>query len=147
MHNRAVQRLAERPNRWQLLQALDVYEPLIRSFPTVIAGDFNNAVLWDRPGKASNHSSVVARLNELGLASAYHTDRQVDQGRELEPTLYWTWHANAGYHIDYVWIPKSWVPAIRSVEVGDYATWVAGRLSDHVPITVDIDQRLTQAKT
>src|SRR5258706_15740087 len=51
MHNRAIQRIEERPNRWQVLQALEAYDPLTRSKPTVVAGDFNNAVLGDRPGK------------------------------------------------------------------------------------------------
>lgn len=144
MHNRAVQRIDERPNRWQILQALEVYEPLIRSRPTVVAGDFNNAVFWDRRGKASNHSIAVAKLHDLGLVSAYHTDRAVEQGREDQPTLYWTWSDRRTYHIDYVWLPKEWLPAITRVDIGDYATWVAGRLSDHIPLTVDLDDTLIQ---
>ena len=142
MHNRAVQRIDERPNRWQLLQALDVYEPLIRSRPTVVAGDFNNAVFWDRPGKASNHSIAVAKLQDLGLVSAYHANRAVDQGHEDQPTLYWTWNESRKYHIDYAWVPEEWLPAITAVEVGDYSTWVAGRLSDHVPVAVELDDAL-----
>lgn len=139
MHNRATQRIDERPNRWQLLQALELYEPLIRSRPTVVAGDFNNAVFWDRAGKASNHSIAVAKLNSLGLLSAYHANRAVEQGHEDEPTLYWTWSESRPYHIDYVWIPNDWQAAITKVEVGDYSTWVAGRLSDHVPLVVDLE--------
>lgn len=139
MHGRAVQRIEERPTRWQLLQALDAYAPLIRSRPTVVAGDFNNAVQWDRPGKASNHSLAVEKFQDLGLVSAYHAHRGVEQGHEPEPTLYWTWNQDARYHIDYVWLPKDWLAALRAVEVGDFATWVGGRLSDHVPVLVDID--------
>jgi exodeoxyribonuclease-3 len=142
MHNRAVQRIQERPNRWQVLQALEVYEPLIRSRPTVVAGDFNNALFWDRPGKASNHSLAVERLRSLGLVSAYHASRGVEQGREAHPTLYWMWHEDTGYHIDYVWLPEKWLPALKHVEVGDYPTWVAGHLSDHVPLSVELDDAL-----
>jgi exonuclease III len=142
MHNRAIQRIHERPNRWQVLQAIEAYEPLISSKPTVVAGDFNNAFFWDRPGKASNHSFTVEKLRSLGLVSAYHASRGVEQGREAQPTLYWMWHEDTGYHIDYVWLPEKWLPALMHVEVGTYSTWVAGHLSDHVPLTVELDGAL-----
>ena len=142
MHGRAVQRIQERPNRWQLLQALDSYEALIRSQPTVVAGDFNNAVQWDKVGKSSNHAVAVDRLESLGLASAYHAYHEVAQGRELDPTLYWTWNRTKTFHIDYIWLPRDWLPAIKRVDVGDHQTWVGGRLSDHVPLSVDIDESL-----
>jgi endonuclease/exonuclease/phosphatase family metal-dependent hydrolase len=142
MHNRALKRVDERPNRWQLLQALEVYESLLRSRPSVVAGDFNNAVRWDQPGKASNHSAAVQKLRNLGLVSAYHVSRAVAQGREPDPTLYWMWHQNSGYHIDYIWLPDTWAPAIKTVELGDYPTWVGGQLSDHVPLSVDVEDAL-----
>lgn len=145
MHDRAIQRITERPNRWQMLQALELYEPLIRSRPTVIAGDFNNAVLWDGPRKVWNHSVAVKKLQELGLTSAYHAMRKVEQGDEAEPTLYWMWHNKPNYHIDYVWLPETWLPAVRSVVLGDYSTWVVGKLSDHVPVVVEIDEAQVSA--
>lgn len=109
-----------------------------------MAGDFNNAVLWDRPRRASNHSIAVAKLQDLGLVSAYHANRAVEQGHEDQPTLYWTWSARRTYHIDYIWLPKEWLPAITRVDVGDYSTWVAGRISDHVPLAVDLDDAVIQ---
>jgi endonuclease/exonuclease/phosphatase family metal-dependent hydrolase len=142
MHNRAQKRIDEQPNRWQLLQALEMYEPLLRSKPSVVAGDFNNALLWDRPGKASNHSAAVQKLQDLGLVSAYHVNRTAAQGREPDPTLYWMWHQNSGYHIDYIWLPEAWVPGLKTVELGDYPTWVGGQLSDHVPLSVDVEDAL-----
>lgn len=123
----------------EVLQALDAYADLIRSRPTVVAGDFNNAVFWDRPGKPSNHSVVVEKLDSLGLASAYHTSRGVEQGQEPEPTLFWTWREKLGYHVDYIWLPKAWLDGVRAVEIGDCATWVASQLSDHVPLVADVD--------
>lgn len=139
MHGRAVQRIDERPNRQQVLQALDAYAELIRSRPTVVAGDFNNAVFWDRPGKPSNHLAAVQKLDSLGLASAYHSNRAVEQGQEPEPTLFWIWREKPGYHIDYIWLPKAWLSGLKALEVGDYTTWVASRLSDHVPLVADVD--------
>ncbi len=139
MHNRAVKRLQERPNRWQMLQALEIYEPLLLSRKSVVAGDFNNAVFWDRPRKADNHSLATQKLSDLGLVSAYHTNSAVAQGQEEHPTLYWMRHRDAPYHIDYIWLPQVWISALRAVEIGDYSTWVQGGLSDHVPLTVEID--------
>jgi endonuclease/exonuclease/phosphatase family metal-dependent hydrolase len=144
MHNRAVNRIQERPNRWQLLQALEVYEPLLTSRQCVVAGDFNNAVFWDRPGKASNHANAVERLGEFGLASAYHTTQAAGQGHEAHPTLFWMRHLDSTFHIDYLWLPKAWIPGLGAVEVGDYSTWVQTGLSDHVPITVDVDDAVIQ---
>ena len=40
------------------------------------------------------------------------------------------------YHIDYCFIPDSWVPSILSVEVGAYKLWITA--SDHCPQVVDI---------
>jgi exonuclease III len=139
MHNRAVIRIQEVPNRWQILQALEVYEPLLTSEKCVVAGDFNNAVFWDRPGKASNHANAVEKLGNFGLVSAYHASQAAAQGQEAHPTLFWMRHKDATYHIDYLWLPESWVSGLRTVDVGDYSTWVQTGLSDHVPITVDVD--------
>lgn len=139
MHNRAVNRIEEVPNRWQLLQALEVYEPLLSARQCVVAGDFNNAVFWDRPRKASNHAQAVQKLGEFGLASAYHATQLAAQGQETHPTLFWMRRRDSTYHIDYLWLPETWIPGIRTVDVGDYSTWVKTGLSDHVPITVDVD--------
>ena len=38
------------------------------------------------------------------------------------------------FHIDYVFVPKDW--RLKSVEVGSFGEW--GKLSDHVPVVVDV---------
>src|SRR3984893_8313253 len=50
--------------------------------PTVVAGDFNDNVLWDKPKKLNNHGSNVSTLTAYGLQSAYHKCRGVGQGSE-----------------------------------------------------------------
>jgi endonuclease/exonuclease/phosphatase family metal-dependent hydrolase len=149
MHNRAVNRIQESPNRWQMLQALEAYEPLLQSQPCVVAGDFNNAVRWDGPRKASNHSLAVEKLSDFGLVSAYHTRSVASQGNEPDPTLFWMRHRGSPYHIDYIWLPQAWVSGLKAVEVGEFSTWVQSGLSDHVPLTVELDDavigRLTEA--
>jgi exodeoxyribonuclease III len=139
MYNRAVRGLQERPNRWQMLQGLEIYAPLLLSRKSVVAGDFNNAVRWDGPRKADNHSLAAQKLSDLGLVSAYHANWATAQGKEEHPTLYWRRHRDAPYHIDYIWLPQVWLPGLTAVEIGDYSTWVQGGLSDHVPLTVEVD--------
>jgi Endonuclease/Exonuclease/phosphatase family len=56
-------------------RALRAYQQFIKESPTVIAGDFNDNVRWDRPTKRNNHGADVSELTDLGLRSAYHYAR------------------------------------------------------------------------
>jgi exodeoxyribonuclease-3 len=103
--------------------------------PVVAAGDFNSNVQWDanRPGR--NHTEVVHLLEAHGAISAYHPHHGEKQGAETQPTSYLYRHQDKPFHIDYVFVPKSW--RLRSVEVGSFPEW--GHLSDHVPVLVDVN--------
>lgn len=122
-------------------RALTKYRDRFSHGPTVLAGDFNNNVFWDRPGWRMNHAKAVSTMENLGLASAYHAVRAEEQGAETEPTLYWRDRKKDGptYHIDYVFLPNEWVPRITRFEIGSFEDWCGSGLSDHVPIVVDID--------
>ena len=123
------------------LQALAWYEPFLRARPSIVAGDFNNHVRWDRDGKAWNHANSVAAFERLGFVSAYHVFHGLAQGAEEHPTFYWRTRSADGptYHIDYAFVPRTCVGALRSVEVGTREEWIASGLSDHAPLTVDIE--------
>jgi exodeoxyribonuclease III len=102
-----------RPNSYRarlgpLKRALSAYQAFIKEHPTVIAGDFNDNVNWDRPTKLNNHGTNVSELAALGLRSAYHFAKAVEQGCEREPTLYWRNRKSDGprYHIDSASFPK-----------------------------------------
>jgi exodeoxyribonuclease-3 len=84
-------------------------------------------------------------LTAFGLRSAYHQRRCVDQGSEPEPTIYWRNRKIHGprYHIDYCFIPDRWINADLSVDVGRFQDWVGVGLSDHVPLTVDVNPRFS----
>ncbi len=115
---------------------IDGYEHLLRSRPCLLAGDFN----LTPGGEADRRSGVTARLNELGYVSAYHEFQAAGFGGE-PATYYHQFNRDKPFHIDLVFVPKEWVPAVRSVEIAPFDGWVdPGPLrSDHVPVTVDLD--------
>ena len=123
-----------------LRRALSKYARFLTERPSIVAGDFNNNVLWHRPGWRINHSSAVAGLAKFGLISAYHGLRGESQGSESLPTLYWRDRQKDGptYHIDYVFLPAQWLASVAELTVGTYEDWCGSGLSDHVPILVDV---------
>ena len=125
-------------NPGPLRQALRRYRGFLRSAPAVVAGDFNNHVCWDKPRWPINHVNAVRDLARLGLVSAYHVARGVEAGKELEPTYFQHFRATAGYHIDYVFMPEEWANRAFSLMVGRYQDWIEPRLSDHVPLVLEI---------
>ena len=124
-----------------LRRALSEYRAFVAERPTIVAGDFNNNVLWHRPGWRINHADAVATLEKLGLASAYHVLRGERQGEETVPTLYWRDRKKDGptYHIDYIFLPAPWVGRVRELVIGTFEDWCGSGLSDHVPMVVDIN--------
>jgi exodeoxyribonuclease-3 len=124
-----------------LMRAINKYRAFIQDGPTVVAGDFNDNVLWDKPKKLNNHGMNVGALTSFGLRSAYHQSRDVNQGQEPEATIYWRDRKIDGpsYHIDYCFVPDCWIDESLSVKIGDFQEWVATGLSDHVPLVVDVN--------
>ena len=123
-----------------LRESLDIYAGFLMSKPSVAAGDFNNNVFWDKPGWAINFEDTVARFDQLGLISAYHAVMNEAQGDESIPTHYWRDRKKDGptYHIDFIFIPKDWESHINQFEVGTFEDWCGSKLSDHVPLVIDI---------
>jgi len=121
------------------LEAFRAYKSLLMRHPSIVAGDLNNNVRWDRPGKANNHANAVTTMDTLGLVSAYHTFHGLEHGAEKHPTLYWRDRTRTGptFHIDYAFVPKRDVGLVQNVALGSYSKWVGRGLSDHVPVIVD----------
>jgi exodeoxyribonuclease-3 len=140
-NHRASQQHPWQPPRRQIEPAIAIYQDLLRPGATVIAGDLNSNVNWDRPGRVDNFTRTVAAAQRVGLVSAYHTVTNIEFGAEPRPTLYWQTRKLDGrtYHIDYFFIPREWVPNVTSVEVGEFEKWVGSGLSDHVPLTMEVD--------
>ncbi|HEX8844825.1 MAG TPA: hypothetical protein VF791_09295 [Pyrinomonadaceae bacterium] len=123
--------------RGVVLEALEHYKRFLKSKESVFAGDFNNNVIWDKPRRDYNHSIVTETLRtEFAVESAYHVFNSEPEGAETFPTLYWLWRKENPYHIDYCYIPTSWIRQVTDVRVGSYEDWRA--YSDHVPVVIDV---------
>ncbi len=124
-----------------LRRALTRYREFLSNAPAVVAGDLNSNAIWDKPGWRINHMTLVDALGRLGLTSTYHAVTGEAHGQESVPTIYWRDRTQDGptYHIDYVFVPQTWLDAVNGFRVGGFEEWCGTRLSDHVPIIVDVD--------
>ncbi len=121
-------------------RGLGIYSAFLTEGPAIVAGDFNNNTIWDRPGWPISHGVHLQQLRALGLISAYHAMTGEAPGEETRPTLYWRDRKEDGpvYHIDYVFLPEAWVPRIGEMRVGAFADWCGKGLSDHAPVWIDL---------
>ena len=128
-----------RPNDYvgPTIQALSHYRGFLEARDSVVVGDFNNHIRWDRPGKPNNHSNAVATLKDsFGLVSAYHSLARCEHGAEPDPTHWWQWREDQPYHIDYCFIPQAWLSRVESFSVGKAADWLS--VSDHAPLSLHL---------
>ncbi|MFI5186401.1 MAG: hypothetical protein ACHQF0_06735 [Chitinophagales bacterium] len=118
----------------QIWKAIKYYDEIIKNKQTILIGDFNSNTIWDRPRRKGNHSAVVERLESKGIYSVYHKHFNQIQGKEQHPTLYMYRHKDKPYHIDYCFASIDMLPHLKSVEIGDYDSWI--NYSDHVPVII-----------
>jgi len=116
---------------------IDMCPEIFEQGPVVMLGDFNANTIWDKTHpKHLNHSSVVKRLADRGIVSAYHHVKGEPQGKESEATFYLHHDSRKPFHIDYCFLPKAWAERISLVEVGTFQKWEG--YSDHRPLLVEI---------
>lgn len=135
----AVWTLGEQPMRYvrAASTAIDMYSSVFAASPVVLLGDFNSNAIWNKHHPvALNHEAMVERLTRLGLVSAYHHHRGVQHGIEpkADHTFHLYGHEDKSYHIDYCFVPNTWVDEVEQVAIGTYADWQAH--SDHRPLLV-----------
>lgn len=126
----------------QIYRCITKHDKRISCLPLVIAGDFNSNAIWDKERPGRNHTEVVRLFKAWGSLSAYHAHFKEVHGAETRPTYYFQHNQNKPYHLDYVFAPKAW--RVQSVEVGSFQEW--GRLSDHVPVIVDLKLPRTRGR-
>ena len=112
--------------------------------PVVVAGDFNHYRKRDHVrDNDKDHGLTVERLAELGLTSAYHRSRGLDEAKDLEeadPTFWMHGHESKPHHLDYIYAPVGSIrPSPDSVVVGTHAAIPQKKLSDHAHLVADLD--------
>lgn len=77
---------------------------------TVVAGDFNWNLKWDRDPDyplLGKFEDVVKSLEEKSIHSAYHAIENHELGAEPDPTLFHLKQKDRPHHVDYVFAPES----------------------------------------
>ena len=95
----------------------------------IIAGDFNNSIIWDKKNNDNNFININSNLENLGFTSNYHNLKREVFGKESSATFYHTKKESKKYHIDYTY-SKNLIP--RKMQVGLYSDWI--EYSDHSPL-------------
>lgn len=116
-------------------RTLSALDALLRKGPTVVLGDFNAGSGFLGGRTKGRFPDLAAQLEDLGLASAYHSHHSFPYGAEGEPTHFLHRSIEKPFHIDYVFVPRPWLSRIRSVTIGP-ASWLEH--SDHVPVRMEI---------
>ncbi len=119
----------------QIWDAINYYNEPAFSKESLWIGDWNSNAIWDNQRKASNHTSIVNKLEASGIVSLYHTLRKEPPGQEKEPTLYLLKNRDKPYHMDYCFAPRHCISDHTTVEVGKFEQWIT--LSDHMPLIID----------
>jgi exonuclease III len=119
------------------------YKALVRhprwfapGLPVVLCGDLNSNTSLDAGRKVHKHSAVVDLLVRKGMVSAYHAFFSEKHGAETRPTFYFWHRQERQFHLDYIFLPCSWMERVTDVRVGTFAAWK--RASDHMPLWVDL---------
>ena len=119
------------------MRSLDDYADVLRQGPAVVMGDLNSGTrLKGRKPPSNGHRRIIDALTDLGLVSAYHAFHKVDHGRERHATYCHQFNAVQPWHIDFCFVPVSWVDCVVGVKVLAGARWA--KRSDHFPLMVDL---------
>lgn len=117
---------------WKYLQ---IHRNDLKTEKTMILGDFNSNVFWDKSDRWWNHSDVVAELNGIGIFSLYHHQYNEEPGKESSPTFYLHRKEEKPYHIDYAFISNDLINKSK-LTVGKRNDWIG--VSDHMPLSIRV---------
>lgn len=115
--------------------ALTRYRDFLTAPNTMVVGDFNDSVVWDKGAGPHTFAHTLASFMDHGLVSAYHEVHGQRHGTEKDKTYFHTFGRTFAHHIDFCFTRPG---SAGQVTVGSCDDWVATRLSDHVPIVCDL---------
>jgi exodeoxyribonuclease III len=125
----------------EVLRTLTACAPILGDGrPGILAGDLNLFPTLDGDPTIESFAAVRNRLADLDYVSLYHYFFDEKFGAESRATHFHHFDADRPFHIDYCFASSSLLPRVTSVTVGTQDEWVRPRLSDHVPIIVDLDE-------
>ncbi len=101
---------------------------------TILIGDFNSNVRWDRKHNIRTHTNASNELKKKNLISVYHKVFNEIESKETKPTFYLHRNINKPYHIDYAFCHKDLIKDFKVLD--DYTHWL--NYSDHLPIILEI---------
>ena len=122
-------------------EILDMIAAHVGRGDLVIGGDFNVGIgerqaSEDRTTSAADRAIQRRLRDEFGLANCW---QEANPGRPLAQTLRWSNAPAVPYHCDGLFVPRSWLPRLRSCEVVSSPEWDS--LSDHNPVVARFEVR------
>ena len=122
----------------QVILSMEKYDSFIKPDNTIIIGDFNSNLKWEKPYKHidNDHKYVVEELQKKGIESSYHYHFKEEQGGESRPTFFYHHKQEKPFHLDFCFLSKNLIERLNKLEVGKYEDWI--KYSDHVPIIIEI---------
>lgn len=119
----------------QLWKYLQIHPDFLSAGKSILMGDLNSNVCWDKWDRWWNHSDVVKQLADLGLQSLYHHQSAEPQGKETTPTFFMHRNIEKPYHIDYAFLSQELLQS-AALQIGMSQNWMEH--SDHMPLIVDL---------
>lgn len=116
-------------------EIIQSYSEFLKAPNTIVAGDFNHNVIWDRDYPEHRFIDTLEEMRHLSLSSAYHDMTSEPFGKETKATFYWQKNPNQPYHIDYIFT-SSHIKDKQSLKISRPDDWLS--FSDHVPLILDV---------
>jgi len=119
---------------WQAINYKEYNKYLLGS--VILIGDFNSNNTFKYENGTPSHNDIIYKLKEYKIESAYHKFKNIENGKESEPTLLWNYNKDSKFHIDYCFLSEDFL--IENFQIESVDEWEKNKISDHCPIIIDM---------